>query len=204
MSDIDARCWRLAADAVITLQVTAVPSCLADFKAAPDSAGVDIIGLVSHAGLSVDEKVAGAVTDVDFIVSAHSHTQMYPGLLGPCLEFADGTCQCALIPLQCPGLHRLRDLCLCCQSCITVSMSKALDNPRVMLACSTASTLRSLPMQELARQRGPLLDACSSLNVHRPLCLPAGITRSTCLCSQAACCDQGLDKPAPKKRALCC
>lgn len=77
------------------MQVTAVPACLADFKASPESAGVNIIGLLSHAGLSVDEKVAAAVTDVDFIVSAHSHTQMFPGRVGPCLEFADGACQCA-------------------------------------------------------------------------------------------------------------
>ena len=72
-----------------------MPACLAEFLASPDGVGVTIIGFVSHAGLGVDEQVARAVAGVDFIVSAHTHTPMFPGLVSDCLAFANGTCQCA-------------------------------------------------------------------------------------------------------------
>jgi hypothetical protein len=76
------------------MQVTAVPACIEDFKASPESVGVNIIGLVSHAGISMDRSVAEVVTGVGFIVSGHSHTKMFPGLLGPCLNFTGGGCEC--------------------------------------------------------------------------------------------------------------
>lgn len=75
--------------------MTAVPACIEEFKSSPDAEGVNIIGLVSHAGLPVDIRMAEAAPEAAFIVSAHSHNLMFPGLVGPCLDFADGTCQCA-------------------------------------------------------------------------------------------------------------
>eukprot|EP00892_Ulva_mutabilis_P011147 jgi/Ulvmu1/8404/UM042_0111.1 len=76
---------------------TAVPQCMAEFLASPESTGVTIIGLVSHAGINVDEAVAPVVPEVDFIVSAHSHTEMFPGKVGPCLagdpaDASEGPC----------------------------------------------------------------------------------------------------------------
>lgn len=84
------------------MQVKSVPKCMAEFKASPDAEGVNVIGLVSHAGLVVDEQVAKAVPDADFIISAHSHTKMFPNLLGQCLEYntTDSTCACAPALLQ--------------------------------------------------------------------------------------------------------
>jgi hypothetical protein len=76
------------------MQLSAVPACIEEFKSSPDSLGVNIIGLVSHAGISMDRSVAEVVTGVDFIVSGHSHTKMFPGLLGPCLNFTGGACGC--------------------------------------------------------------------------------------------------------------
>lgn len=75
------------------MQLTAVPACLKEFKASPESEGVNIIGLLSHAGLSFDAKMAEAMPEADFIVSAHSHTPLFPGREGPCLEFEDGACE---------------------------------------------------------------------------------------------------------------
>lgn len=77
------------------VQRTAVPACFEEFMASPDSEGVVVVGLLSHAGLRVDEEVAALVPGAKFVVSAHSHTPMFPGLLGECLELADGTCACA-------------------------------------------------------------------------------------------------------------
>lgn len=77
------------------MQVAAVPACMQEFMASPDSVGVNIIGLVSHVGVSMDREIAQAAPGLDFIVSAHSHTPMFPGLLGECLNFTAGTCGCA-------------------------------------------------------------------------------------------------------------
>lgn len=77
------------------MQMTAVPACIAEFKASAESEAVDIVGLVSHAGLAVDRSIAEVATGVDFIVSAHSHTAMFPGQLGECLNFTAGeACVC--------------------------------------------------------------------------------------------------------------
>lgn len=82
------------------LQITAVPACIAEFEASPDSEGVGIVGLVSHAGLAVDRDVAAVATGVDFIVSAHSHTLMFPENLGECLNYTSGACECAAAYLR--------------------------------------------------------------------------------------------------------
>ena len=69
------------------MQVSTVPQCIQDFMASPDAEGVDVIGLVSHAGLETDIEVATRAQRADFIISAHSHTAMFPGGAGPCLQW---------------------------------------------------------------------------------------------------------------------
>lgn len=74
-----------------------MPACIEEFTASPDSEGVNIIGLVSHAGIATDRSVAQVAIGVDFIVSAHSHTPMFPEMLGDCLNYTAGTCECAAL-----------------------------------------------------------------------------------------------------------
>lgn len=71
-----------------------MPQCIQDFMASPDAEGVDVIGLVSHAGLETDIEVATRAQRADFIISAHSHTAMFPGGAGPCLQWGGGACTC--------------------------------------------------------------------------------------------------------------
>lgn len=70
-----------------------MPACLEAFKASPESEGVKIIGLLSHAGVTMDTQMAEAMPEAAFIVSSHSHTPMFPKHEGPCLEVEDGACE---------------------------------------------------------------------------------------------------------------
>ncbi len=55
--------------------------------------GVDIVIVVSHAGLSGDKKLAASVPGIDVIVGGHSHVLLgngYPEAVGPCPLVVDG------------------------------------------------------------------------------------------------------------------
>jgi hypothetical protein len=76
-----------------------MPKCLADFRASPEGADVEVIGFLSSAGLVTDSEVAKRVAGVDFIVAGAADADTFPGRVGDCLELApDGSCACAPPP----------------------------------------------------------------------------------------------------------